>query len=91
MHDPVYAVGSFYIDGTVYPDKEIVERALRNLTSDLDQFRRMLVGEKVMVTRQGKQVDLRVFAGYTRDNLRENISDLEEITSELSRFLTEDY
>jgi hypothetical protein len=91
MHDPVYAVGSFYIDGTVYPDKEIVENALRNLTRDLDQYRRMLIGEKVMVERHGKKVDLRVFAGYTRENLRENISDLEEITSELERFMTEDY
>lgn len=91
MHDPVYAVGSFYIDRQVYPDKEIVENALTNLTNDLDQFRRMLAGEKVMVERQGRKVDLKVFAGYTRDNLRENITDLEEIVSELQRFMTEDY
>lgn len=87
----MYAVGSFYIDGTVYPDKEIVERALRNLTSDLDQYRRMLKGEKVMVMRQGKQVDLKVFAGYTKKDLTDNIADLEEITSELQQFMTEDY
>jgi hypothetical protein len=75
----------------VYPDKQIVEDALTNLTRDLNQYRRMLIGEKVMVERGGKKVDLQVFAGYTRENLRENISDLEEITSELERFMTEDY
>lgn len=91
MHDPVYAVGSFYIDGTVYPDKEIVESALRNLTRDLNQFRCMQKGEPVMVERQGRKVDLKVFAGYTTTDIEDNIADLEEITSELSRFLSEDY
>ena len=91
MHDPVYAVGSFYVSGQVYPDKEIVDNAISNLTRDLDQFRRMLSGEKVLVTRHGKQVDLKVFAGYTRENLRENISDLEEIVSELETMKAEDY
>lgn len=91
MHDPIYAVGSFYVSGQVYPQKGIVEDAISNLTKDLDEARRMLIGEKVMVTRQGRRVDLKVFAGYTDDDLRENIADLEEIVEELQRFMTEDY
>lgn len=91
MHDPIYAVGSFYIDGTVYPKKEVVEDAISNLTKDLNEAKRMLAGEKVMVVRQGKQVDLKVFAGYTRKQLKENIADLSEIVDELQRFMTEDY
>lgn len=91
MYDPVYAVGSFYIDGTRYPDKEIVQDAIDNLTRDLNQFRCMQKGEPVMVERQGRKVDLKVFAGYSEIDIEDNIADLEEITSELSRFLTEDY
>jgi hypothetical protein len=91
MHDPIYAVGSFYVSDIRYPQKSIVEDAIHNLTSDLDQAKRMLAGEQVMVTRQGRRVDLKVFAGYTDDDLKENIADLEEIVSELQRFLTEDY
>ncbi len=91
MGDPIYAVGSFYVSGQVYPDKEIVEDAISSLTSTLSEQRRMLIGEKVWVIRQGKQVDLKVFAGYTKDDLRENISDLEEIVEELQTFMTEDY
>lgn len=91
MGDPIYAVGSFYVSGQVYPDKEIVENALTSLTSTLSDSRKMLIGEKVMVERQGKRVDLKVFAGYTNDDLLENISDLEEIVDELQRYLTEDY
>lgn len=91
MSDPIYAVGSFYVDGQVYPDKEVVESALTSLTSTLSENRRMLIGEKVWVERGGKRVDLKVFAGYTQDDLRENIADLEEITEELQRFMTEDY
>jgi hypothetical protein len=91
MGDPIYAVGSFYVSGQVYPDKEIVENAISSLTSTLEQSRRMLIGEKVMVERQGRKVDLKVFAGYTNEDLHENISDLEEIVEELQQFLTEDY
>lgn len=91
MGDPIYAVGSFYVSGQVYPDKEIVENALTSLTSTLEQSRRMLIGEKVMVERQGKKVDLKVFAGYTQEDLHENIADLEELCDELQQFITEDY
>ncbi len=91
MHDPVYAVGSFYVSGQVYPDKEIVQDAISNLTRDLNQFQAMARGEVVMVGRQGKQVDLRVFAGYTEEDLEENAADLEEIVAELTLKLTEDY
>lgn len=91
MWDPIYAAGSFYVSGEVYPDKEIVEDAISSLTSILDKKKRMLKGEKVMVTREGKQVDLKVFAGYTKKDLNENIADLSEIISELKEFLTTDY
>ncbi len=91
MGDPIYAVGSFYVSGQVYPDKEIVENAISSLTSTLSEARRMLIGEKVMVVRNGVKVDLKVFAGYTNDDLRENIADLEEIVDELQSFMTEDY
>ena len=91
MSDPIYAVGSFYVSGQVYPDKGIVEDAISNLTRDLDESKRMLKGEKVMVVRQGKQVDLKKFAGFKSKILKERIADLEEIISELQCFLTEDY
>lgn len=91
MHDPVYAVGSFYIDSRVYPDKDVVVDAVYNLTRDLDQFRRMQKGEAVMVERQGRKVDLKVFAGYTETDINDNILDLEEILSSLEEFMTEDY
>jgi|SRR6185295_7469793 len=91
MSDPIYAVGSFYFAGQVYPDKEIVENAISSLTSTLEQTKSMLKGEKVMVTRNGTKVDLKVFAGYTRKTLRDNVADLSEIISELQSFLTQDY
>lgn len=31
--DPIYAVGSFYFSGQVYPKREIVERALSSIES----------------------------------------------------------
>lgn len=91
MHDPIYAVGSFYVSGQVYPDKSIVEDAISSLTSTLEESKRMLAGEKVMVVRQGRKIDLRVFAGYTDTDLNDNISDLSEIVDELQNYLTEDY
>jgi hypothetical protein len=91
MGDPIYAVGSFYVSGQVYPDKSIVEDAISSLTSTLEESKRMLAGESVMVVRQGRKVDLRVFAGYSDSDLEENISDLSEIVDELSNYLTEDY
>jgi len=91
MSDPIYAVGSFYIDGQVYPKSDIVRDALHNLTKDLEQSKRMLAGEKVMVERGGKQVDLKVFAGYTSTTLSEMVADLSEITLYLGQYLEEDY
>jgi hypothetical protein len=91
MNDPIYAVGSFYVSDNVYPDKGIVKNAIFALTSDLNQHKRMLNGERVMVIRSGKQVNLKKFAGYTDSQLKENIADLEEIVSELQRFMAEDY
>ncbi len=88
MHDPIYAVGSFYVSGQVYPDKQIVQDAIDNLTRDLDQFQRMLKGEKVMVVRQGKQVSLKDFAGYTRTAMKAHVEDLSEIISDLQVYLT---
>lgn len=91
MYDPIYAVGSFYVDNQVYPKKEIVEDAVSNLSGDLSEFQRMLDGEQVMVQRYGKQVDLKVFAGYTSEVLTAHVADLEEIVSELESFMAEDY
>lgn len=91
MHDPIYAVGSFYFSGHVYPNKEIVEDAVRSITSTLNEQKAMLRGERVAVSRNCQMVDLKEFAGYDDDTLRTNIEDLEEIVGELSRFLKEDY
>lgn len=91
MGDPIYAVGSYYVSGKVYPDAEVVRRALDSLSFELDKSKRMLVGEQVMVERHGKQVDLRVFAGYTNADLSDNITDLGEITLYLEQYLNEDY
>lgn len=89
--DPIYAVGSFYIDGTVYPVAEVVEDAMRNITSDLRKFRKMVRGVPVMVERNGKQVSLKEFAGYKYREMRENIRDLREIAEGLDYFLATDY
>ena len=35
MHDPVYAVGSFYFAGDEYPDAEVVVAARDSLQADL--------------------------------------------------------
>lgn len=94
MHDPIYAVGSFYVSGQVYPKKEIVEDAISNLTSDLDKFQRMQKGEIVRQynSHYGRWIeDQRKFAGYTDEELSDNIADIQEIVAELRNFLTEDY
>ena len=93
-HDPVYAVGSYYFAGHVYPKKEVVEDCLRNLTDDIEKFRKMLRGEKVSQynSLMGNMVDdLRKFAGYTDSEMKEYIVDLTEIVSEVQRFMEEDY
>ena len=89
--DPVYMVGSLYLDNRVYPDKEIFDSALTSLESNLSQHRRMLAKDPVIVTRFGQQVDLRKFAGYTDDMLETQIGELEEIVEALREFKTEDY
>jgi len=92
--DPIYAVGSFYFAGHVYPKKEIVENCIHNLTTNIEHNKRMLKGEKVSVYNYhyGRQVDdLKRFAGYTNEQLREEIQDLEEIVGEVQRFMTDDY
>jgi hypothetical protein len=94
MHDPVYAVGSFYFSNQVYPDKAIVEHALRNMTEDIEKFQKMLRGEKVSEYKSfvGAMVDdVKAWAGYTDDQLTDNVRDLTEIVSELKRFMKEDY
>lgn len=91
MSDPIYMVGSFYLSDKVYPDKDIAESALSSLTSTLEDVKRMLTGESVIVRRNGKEVDLKVFAGYSNDDLVSNLNDLEEIVVELQSFITDDY
>lgn len=91
MHDPVYAVGSFYVSNQVYPDKEVVNRALSSLEKDLSEFKRMLRGKVVLVTRNGAQVSLKKFAGYTNKDCREHITDLSEIVDSLKEQMSEDY
>lgn len=90
QNDPIYAVGSLFFDDQVCP-KDIVEDCLFNLNHSLDEFQRMQKGEVLMVRRYGGEVDLRKFAGYTDEEIEENISDLTEIVSEVKRFLEEDY
>lgn len=92
--DPIYAVGSYYFSDTVYPQKDVVEDALRNLRQDLEQNKKMLAGEKVKVYNQhyGRMVeDLRAFAGYKDAELQDNIADLEEIIQVLGDFIKKDY
>lgn len=83
MSDPVYAVGSYYVSGQEYPDPDVVDSALDSLESELEQQQAMLRGEKIMVRRYGKQVDLRKFAGYSDRDLEENIEDLSDIVDAL--------
>ncbi len=94
MHDSIYAVGSFYFAGEKYPRKEIVEDCIINLKIDIEQRERMLRGEKVRVYNTHYSMwieDLREFAGYDDDNLKTEIQDLQEIVSEVEKFLAEDY
>lgn len=92
MSDPIYAVGSFYFSGHVYPKREVVEDAIHNLNSDLSKRQRMLAGENVRApTAYGYTDDLRKFAGYTDEQLNEDIADLEEIVGELQKYLERDY
>lgn len=91
MSDPIYAVGSYYVDNRAYPDADIVSQAVLNLSIDLNQHQRMLLGDVVMVKRGCRMVDLKVFAGYTQEQLSDNIADLKEIILHLGQNLTQDY
>jgi hypothetical protein len=94
MGDPVYAVGSFYVDDKKYPDKTIVEDAIRNLRSDRDDFVRMRKGEKVGRYNEhyGRWIDdQRAFAGYTDEQLGDNIDEINQILIDLTAFLNHDY
>lgn len=90
--DPIYAVGSFYFSGEVYPDRDVVDAALSGLECELDKSRRMARGEKVSAPHAfGRTDDLKRFAGYTRRTLRANIADLREIVAALRAFIALDY
>lgn len=94
MNDPVYAVGSFYFADKKHPSENVVRKALRNLTLDYDRRKLMLTGEKVSTYNKfyDKKIDdLRKFAGWTDEELKADIKDLEEIINSLQKFLKEDY
>jgi hypothetical protein len=91
MHDPIYAVGSFYFGDKVYPDRDTVSDALQSVCKMLREFRAMDRGKPVMVERGGLQVSLKDFAGYDRKTIRENIRDLREIAEALSAQYALDY
>ena len=94
MSDPIYAVGSFYVSDTVYPNAEIVRACLSGLRKDIRQKRAMLRGEKVRVYNKfhAKWVeDLRAFAGYSDKDLRKDIRDLKVLAKAVKAFLAADY
>ena len=92
MNDPVYAVGSFYCSDKVYPDPKIVEDAISNLESELDQTLRMLNGAKVRArTAFGMTDDLRKFAGYKKSELHERKSELIALVGVLRQYLAFDH
>lgn len=91
QEDPIYAVGSFYLDDDLYPDASTVRDAIFNLQADLLQQEQMLAGEVVKVWRGSRQVDLREFAGFTPEDLRENVAELRKIIAGLEYFLETDY
>lgn len=89
--DPVYAVGSFYISGDVYPTVAIVNDAIWNLTRAMREFEAMAKGEAVMVRRNGAQVDLAKFAGYSVEECAERAAELDQLIAELEICVDEDY
>lgn len=94
MNDPVYAVGSFYVANQRYPKHEIVKDALHNLRSDRDDFVRMRKGEKVSRynSHYGRWIeDQRAFAGYTDEQLAENIDELNSLIMDLNAMFDHDY
>lgn len=93
MHDPIYAVGSFYVDNNKYPDKTIVEKAIAGLRDTLDKSQRMLAGEPIAAQVKINEYtsDLRTFAGLTDKKLRADIKDLTIIIRELEKFYRKDY
>lgn len=90
--DPIYMVGSYYVGGNEYPDPSVIEEAKQEFERLLSEHERMLRHQPVMVQRQGRQVDLRKFAGYKDRELKENISELREILFNLDDLIEhEDY
>src|SRR5713101_940435 len=66
QYDPTYAVGSFYIDNNVYPNKDVVEECIASLELDVSKYRRMQKVERVFAyTAQGSTDDLKTWAGYS--------------------------
>lgn len=52
MGDPIYAVGSYYVSGTEYPDSAVIDDALDSLEGELEQQEAMLRGERIEVRRE---------------------------------------
>lgn len=90
--DHIYAVGSFYIGGKVYPDIKIVRSAIGLLDTELSKTNRMLNGEKVRSkTFHGYTDNLKKFAGFNKKELRERKEELEELLYHLEQYLVFDY
>lgn len=91
INDPIYAVGSFYVDNKEYPDKTIVENALRNLLNELEEQKLMLEGKDVVYLIQRRWKSVKEFAGYTDSELTENINELKIVCEGIQSFLEDDY
>lgn len=89
--DPVYAVASFYVGDKRYPKKSIVKDALSSLKHYLDEFERMQRREVILVQRNGRQVSLRDFAGYTASSIDKNAVQLRRIIRALRKTIKQDY
>lgn len=91
MGDPIYAVGSYYFAGMVYPDRAIVENAITSFERMHDEYARMLRGEIVWVVRNGARVSLAKFAGFKKKEMRERLAEVEAILEALRAQDAEDY
>jgi len=90
MSDPIYAVGSFYFSDWVYPNPLIVRDAIHSLEHTLQENKDMLEGKPVMVVRQERTIDLKEFAGYSDEELQDNINELMELIASLRLQFKED-
>ncbi len=92
QYDPTYAVGSFYIDNNVYPNKDVVEECIASLELDVSKYRRIQKGERVFAyTAHGSTDDLKTWAGYSDEELVDCIEELTVIVGSLREYLVEDY